>query len=272
MEKLELYNVYSLQKQIKKKAKESSCVVYSNLYQLCVPEMKHIQCDYRITDSSLVFSYVDEKGVCRIFFIAYDLAVLERELSYFPKDSVLDYICQGVNPLDCIFQGSGFEKIASYARKSTNFLKEGKEFRRSHSEILDSYYDETVGDYASISDAEEIVSLLDEVFDKEVDHIPTVSDIREYAKKNWILVYRVSGKIRALYIFQIQGKKFYSNISYNSLSAVVLYCLEKRAHMEVVRNYDVVMKYSWINTKNQRSLKRNVLEFDDRYTYIYKKV
>lgn len=272
MEQMELHNLYSLQKEIKKKAKESSSVVYSNLYQLYVPEMEHLLCDYRLTDSSLVYSYMDEKGVCRIFFVAYNLEVLQRELACFPKSTILDYICQGENSLDSTFEKSGYEKIGTYARKSTNFLKEGKEFRRSHSEILDSYYDETIGEYATEADAEEIVQLLDQVFDKEIDHIPTVEKIREYAKKHWILLYRKSGKIRGLYVYQIQGKKFYSNISYNSLPAVILYCLEKRAHMEVVNNYDVIMKYSWINTKNQRSLKRNILEFDNVYTYIYKKV
>ena len=60
--------------------------------------------------------------------------------------------------------------------------------------------------------------------------------------------------------------------SYNSLPAIVLYCLEKRAHLEVIEKYDVIMKYSWINTENEKSLKRNILGFDNVYTYIYKKV
>lgn len=271
MEQLGLYDIYSLQKKIKKKAKEISGVIYSNLYQLYVPEMEHIRCDYRITDSSLVFSYIDEKGICRVFFTAYDLEVLKKELTYFPVASILDYVCQGENLLDDVFEEGGFKKIASYTRKSTNLLQEGKEFKRSHSEILDFYYDETVGEYATEEDAEEIVKLLDKIFDKEIDHIPTVAEIRDFAKKNWILVYRISGEIRALYVYQIQGKKFYSNISYNSLPAIVLYCLEKRAHMEVIENYDVIMKYSWINTENEKSLKRNILGFDNVFTYIYKK-
>lgn len=271
MEQLELHDIYSLQKEIRKKAKGASGVVYSNWYHLYVPEMKHIKCAYRMTDYSIVFSYVDEKGICRIFFTTYDLEVLKEELTYFPKDSILDYICHGENLLDCIFEESGFGKIASYARKSINLLTDGKDFKRSHSQILDAYYDETVGEYATEEDAEEIVQLLDEVFDREMDHIPTVAEIKEYAKRHWVLIYRASGKIQALYIYQIQGKKFYSNISYNALPAIVLYCLEKRAHMEVVKNYDVIMKYSWINTNNDKSLRRNILKFDDVYTYIYKK-
>ena len=271
MNQLGLQDIYSLCTEIKKNAKESSSDVYSNIYHYYNQEIEQIKCDYRMTDSSLVFLYRDNKGVCRIYFIAFDLKVLAEELMYFSRDSILDYICKGENPLEDVFNNGGFNEIASYTRKSINFETEGKEFKRSHSEILDSYYDDTVGEYAEEKDAEEIVQLLDEVFDKDVDHIPSVADIKEYARKKWILIYRDAGKIRALYIFQIQGKKFYSNISYNSMPAIVLYCLEKRAHMDVVNNYDVTMKYSWINTNNEKSLRRNVLNFDGVYTYIYKK-
>lgn len=272
MKQLELCDIYRIQKEIKQKAKKSSSKVYSNLYQFYDQKIENMKCDCQIADSSLLFCYYDEKGVRRGFFISFDLKELEKELACFPPGVVLEYVCHGKNPLENVLIMGGFSNIASYTRKSTNFLKEGKEFRRSHSEILDPYYDETVGEYATEEDAEEVVKLIEDVFDKEMDHIPTVAEVREYAKKNWVLIYRVLGKIRALYIYQIQGKKFYSNISYNSLPAIVLYCLEKRAHMEVVNNYDVIMKYSWINTKNQKSLRRNILEFDDVYTYIYKKV
>lgn len=272
MEQLELREVYTLYSEIKQRAKKSSGITYSNLYQLYDKKTERTCCEYRFTDSSLVFSCDDEKGIHRIYFISYDLNDLEKELSYFPRNSILEYICKGDNPLKDVFNESGFEEIASYARKSINMRTEGKEFKRSHSELLDSYYDETVGEYATEEDAEEIVQLLDKVFDIEMDHIPGVEHIREYARKNWILIYRVSGEIKALYLFQIQGKKFYSNISYNSLPAVVLYCLEKRAHMDVVNNYDVAIKYSWINEKNEKSLRRNTLNFDGVYNYIYKKV
>lgn len=272
MEQLELRNIFLLQKEIKKKARKFSSIVYTNIYQFYAREMDHIKCDYRITDFSLTFSYLDEKNVYRVFFISCDLNDLKEELSYFPKDSVLDYICEGENKMADVFLGSNFREIATYTRKSVNLIKEGKDFKRSHSEFLDQYYDENVGEYATEADAEEIADVLDEVFDRELDHLPTVEKIREYAGKKWILIYRNKGKIRALYLFQIQGKKFYSNISFNSLPAIVLYCLEKRAHMDVIENYDVTIKYSWINKKNARSLKRNILNFDDVYNYIYKKV
>ncbi len=272
MEQRELKDILILQDEIKKKAKASSSKTYMNIYQFWPEEIMHKKVDYRLTNSSLVFAYKDEGGIYRMFFISYNVSDLEKELSCFPQGAILDYICKGENELEGVFLGGGFRQIASYTRKSINFLTEGKDFKRSHSEILDAYYDETVGEYATENDAEEITELLNNVFDKEVDHIPFVNEVREYAKKKWILVYRLAGKIRSLYIFQIQGRKFYSNFSYNSLPATVLYCLEKRAHMEVVNNYNVIMKYSWINTNNDRSLKRNILKYDGVYTYIYKKV
>ena len=272
MEQMELKDILSLQRQIKKNAKVFSGKVYSNIYHFFVPEMEHIKCDYRMTESALSFAYFDEKGVYRVFFASFDLTELKGELSHFPKGSVLDYVCEGENELRDAFLGGNFREIATYTRKSINLVKEGKDFKRSHSELLEPYYNPNIGEYATEDDAEEIVQILDEVFDREMDHLPAVEKVKEYAGKKWILIYRDKGKISALYLFQIQGKKFYSNISYNSLPAVVLYCLEKRAHMEVIENYDVILKYSWINTKNAKSLKRNILNYDNVFTYIYKKV
>lgn len=271
MNQLKLSDVYSLYREIRRKAQKMSQKLYSNIYQFYGRETEEIQCDYRVANASLVFSYRDVKGVNRVFFASYDLCELSEELAHFPKESVLDYICKGENLLKQYICRE-FQEIATYTRKSTNLLTEGKEFKRSHSEILDQYYDETVGEYATEKDTEEIVEILDKVFDKDKDHIPSVNEVREYTRKNWVLIYRLSGKIRCLYIYQIQGKRFYSNFSYNSMSAIVLYCLEKRAHMDVIRNYNVIIKYSWINTKNVKSLERNILNFDDVYTYIYKKV
>lgn len=272
MEQLTLQDIYSLYREIKQKAKKAGKALYTNIYQYYNQEAEKIFCEYRMAHCSLVFSLCDEKKICRVYFLSYDLQELSGELAYFSEGTILDYICKGVNLLKGVFDDGGFKKIAVYTRKSIDFMTEGKEFKRSHSEILDKYYDETIGEYATIEDAEEIVQLLEDVFDKDTDHIPTVEEVMSYAKRHWVLVYRVSGVIRALYIYQVQGKKFYSNISYNSLPAIVLYCLEKRAHMEVVKNYDVIMKYSWIDIKNEKSLRRNILNFDDVYTYIYKKV
>lgn len=272
MDQIILRDIYALYKEIKLKAQKTSQTLYYNMYQFYNQETENILCDYRITHSSLLFSYCDEKEVRRVYFVSYDLHELSEELIYFPKDSILDYICKGANLLDKVFNDGGFRQIAAYTRKSINLLTDGKDFKRSHSEVLDAYYDETIGEYATENDAEEITELLDNVFNKDVDHIPSVNEIREYTKKKWVLIYRLAGKIRSLYIYQIRGRKFYSNFSYNSLPAIVLYCLEKRAHMEAVNNYDVIIKYSWINTNNDRSLKRNILKYDDMYTYIYKKV
>lgn len=272
MNQLKLQDIYPLYREIKQKAQKESRKLYSNIYQFYNQKAEGIPCDYRIAYASLVFSYYDEKNVHRVYFASYDLCELSEELEHFPKGSVLDYVCKGENVLKQYICRGGFEEIATYTRKSINLLTEGKEFKRSHSEILDPYYDETVGEYATEEDAEEIVGILDEVFDKDTDHIPSVNEIREYIRNNWVLIYRHLDKIRCLYIFQIQGKRFYSNFSYNSMPAVVLYCLEKRAHMDVIRKYDVILKYSWISTSNAKSLQRNVLNFDDIYTYIYKKV
>lgn len=272
MQQLILRDIYLLCKKIRLKAQNSSLKLYTNMYQYYNKETEDFLCDYRLAHSSLIFSYCDKKNVNRVYFVSFDLRELSNELAYFPQGSVIDFICKGKNALMQSFYDGGFTQIGVYTRKSTNFLTDGKDFKRSHSEILEAYYDETIGEYASEEDAEEIADVLDSVFDKDVDHIPTIDEIREYISKKWVLIYRISGKIRCLYIFQIEGRKFYSNFSYNSLPAIVLYCLEKRAHIDVLKKYDVIMKYSWINIKNENSLKRNILKYDDIYIYIFKKV
>lgn len=271
MNQLKLGEIYTLVKEIRQKAKDCCQTLYSNMYQFYNRETEELLCDYRIAHSSLLFSYCDQNEIHRLYFLSFDLQELSKELVYFPKGYILDYICKGANLLDSYFCDGGFKKIASYVRKSTNLRADGNDFKRSHSDILDKYYDENVGEYAEEKDAEEIAALLNQVFNREADRIPSVDDLRDYIRNHWVLIYRLSGKIRCLYIYQIQGRRFYSNFSYNSLPAIVLYCLEKRAHTDVIRNYDVRIKYSWINTENTRSLRRNVLQYDDMYIYVYKK-
>jgi len=270
MEKKKLSEILQFVTKIRREAKEKKKTVYSNVYQYSYGSQEEELCDFRMTSTSLIFAFSDKKNVYRAYFVSYDLQELSAELKYFSKGTILECASKGENIVETALLNGGFDRIAIHARKSINFNEEGKAFKRSHADILEPYYNPTVGEYAKEEDAEEIVSLLENVFNRDTDHIPSVEDIKEYASKNWILLYRIKGKIRTLYVYQIQGKKFYSNISYNSSSAIILYCLERRAHEEVIRKYDVTMKYSWINLENERSLRRNILNFDDVYTYIYK--
>ena len=228
--------------------------------------------DVIVGKESIVYTKKDNRGLLRTFFYTGDinsdelseaLKLLDR------KGYLLEYICKGQNVLEPIFVNGGFKKLATRVRKISNLKLEGNQLRRLHSELMDQYYDESIGEYAKEEDAEEIEDVLLHVFDEKLDHIPTVTELKEMAKNKSILYFRFKGRIAALHIYQVIGKKLYTIFSYNSLNAIVLYSLEKRAHDYVVDNYGVICKYSWIDVTNEKSLKRNTYRNDDVHNYIY---
>ena len=255
---------------IKKKARSEKCTLYTNDYDSRMFEELEFHCLY-IPEKACVCLCSDESELNRAYFYGFDRNALIECLRNVPREVLLDYIVKGQNEIESLFYEAGFSKIATYARKSIVVSKDDCQFKRSHSEILDQYYDESIGEIATEEDVKEIHDLLCSVFDWRKDHIPSYETIKELVEKRWMLIYRHRGRIQALYAYQIQGKKFYSNISYNALAAPVLYCLEKKAHEYVVNHYDIREKYSWIDITNKKSLRRNTLDFDDVYDMIYQK-
>ena len=222
-------------------------------------------------DKAVLATYYMNENVKKLIYFSYDIEQLNELLREVSNDILVELVCKNENPIHNVFLESGFSCLGPLIRKSINLDVDGKEFRCSAKDELEPYYAPEFGEIAKISDAGEIHDLLDRVFDYRIDDIPSVEQLREFIINQWVLLYRKNGVIRTLYIYQVKGKRFFSNYSYNTLPAIALYCLEKRAHEYVINNYDVKVKYSWINIENVKSLRRNTSNIDGIYRYVYVK-
>ena len=271
-EKLTYRKIYDIIKSIKQNAIEKHTKVFTNIYTL-YNEIEQSEYAFCVQGANgIVFWKKDNWDVCRVFFVASDLLELSVLLSEVPSDVVMDYNThKNNNMLNQFFIKAGFQLKASYVRKGMGIQGIGYEDVSAHSDILDDYYDESIVEYALYSDIDEIMQIIEDTFDKETDHLPARENLIEWIKNKWVLIYREEGKIYTIYIYEIFGKKMYSALSYNSVTADKMYTLEKKGYLDAVQKYDVQYIYAWFNRENFGAMKRNVLKEDGLINYIYKK-
>lgn len=256
---------------LKQTARESKKTVINNAYFLNGIEGnldKNTRFDMVESDTSLAFIKKDDL-LDRVYFVTYDTDDMRDLLIQMPQNSVIDYIKQGENDLNHLFEASGYENKKTYVRNSLNIIQEGKEYKSAYSDLLDEYYDERYVEYAKEEDCDAVWTFLYDKFSVEYDHLPDKETVLEWIKNKWVLFYRLNSEIMAMYIYQILGKKLYSACSYNSVSADVLYTLEKKGFIDAMDKHDIVLKYSWIALDNKKALKRTSLKSDNVFDYIY---
>ncbi len=103
----------------------------------------------------------------------------------------------------------------------------------SRRDILRKMYVPNFGEYACVEDAEELNRLSLIMFDKYSDELPDLDEWREICNNKECLLYREdnpeeNNPIIAYYVWKLEGKKLYSRMSANRLSANILYNLERR--------------------------------------------
>ena len=116
-----------------------------------------------------------------------------------------------------------------------------------------------------------MTSLLYRIFDCKTSHLPTEEQLMGIIREGRAVCYRIDEKIVALYIYAIEGKKLYSNFSYNTVSADVLYSLERRIRELAYEKNGVRQLYAWYDMENKKSLRRSVLLDTGLRDYIYVK-
>lgn len=271
METTNLDKVYRKIHELKVKAHKEGNKIYTNIYFMYDTSMEEQSCQFAETESALIFLLEEKHGLNRGYFVTGNPLGLPDILKEFPAGTVIDYNCKGENKLHNLFLEGKFVEIGRYTRRSTIFSRDGEDFKTAYSDILEPYYDENLVEYAVLEDRKEIEDILCEKFDKEQDHIPDAEMIEEWIKNGWVLISRHNNQIAALYIYQMQGKKMYSNFSYNTLTADVLYCLEKKGHLDAINRFHATSKYAWMNVENHKAMKRSILKEDNFYDYIYRR-
>lgn len=219
-------------------------------------------------ENSIVFC-VQENKVLRCFFATTNLDELNILLDKLPVGTVMDYITK--EKMEKFpWEQSGFSRYSTLARHvNPDLFAASKKSKRE--KYLEQFYEENFGQFATVEDARELYRLLYEIFDFRVSRLPSMDELIEQIKKNWVLLYREGGEIIAFLMYQVEGKKYYGYQIYNMGTADISYNLERRAIQYAIDNYGVKSSYAWVETGNYAAIEKADSNTDGTYDYIFLK-
>lgn len=219
-------------------------------------------------ENSIVFCARENK-VYRCYFATTDTGELNTLLEKVPDGAVMDYVTKqetGQFP----WVDAGFSHYTTLRRCTVPSLSQERP-KTKRDLLLEEFYDEGIGDFATDEDAEELYDLLYEVFDYRVSRLPSKQQLLEMIAKNWVLLYRENGEIISFLMYQIEGKKYYGYQIYNKGTADITYNLQCKAMKYAVSHYQVKSSYAWVEIGNQGANDRVGDTFDGTYDYIFLK-
>ncbi len=227
--------------------------------------------------SNIIFSQIDseeeaealwdEKGVVfivqepnrkRAYYAVSDTSVLISLLHKVESGVVLECIHQKemINEMEKFILESGFSFYKKYIRVTICYNENPHKIpEKGRRKLLQELYDPACGEYPSIEDARELYELTKETFDPLTDDVFTIDVWKSIIRKKECLVYREQGKIISYYVWRLEGKKLYSNISVNQGPANYLYNMERRA-FETMWDKGIRVYYAWFDMENSKALTR----------------
>lgn len=194
-------------------------------------------------------------------FVVASLEDLHNLIESIQGNTVISILYKEDCELNSFFTSMGVELYATYQRtticyKSNPYLIPEQSKRR---QLLPKMYDPQCGEFPHEKDAEEIDRLCRKVFDPLCDDMFTIEEWKEKIKSKNVLVYKDDGEITALYVWCLEGKKLYSNMSVNIGAANTLYNMERRV-FEEMWNSGIRVFYGWGNLKNTNAKKHAIPE------------
>ena len=229
--------------------------IKTNIFPGCVPE--DVELSVNDLENAFCFS-VDERFRKRCFYAGCVDEDLKKVLSDVSEGTMLEelYKNEGENPNRELIESVGFEHYATFIRRTTTFVSNPYEVpevgRRA---ILSEMYDPDFGEEAEEKDVEELFALHKSTFDVQIDDVFTIDEWKKIIdEKNCVLV-REDGKIVCYYVYRIEGKKLYANVSLNRGPANYLYNIERRVFTDAWEN-GVRTISAWYDVKNKKALTR----------------
>lgn len=231
--------------------------IYGKLFTNIIPGAMKSNLEYEIIkkDEGLII-VAQEPHRKRGYFAVKDKDALAVLLADIPHNIFFEWLYRGENELEEIMNRVNIKLYATFFR-STRIWK-GNPFevqQEGRRVLLQEMYDSSCGEYADVEDAEELYELSKSVFDVKCDDVFTVEEWRERILMREVLVYREKDKITSCYVWHLDGKKLYSNISINLGAANILYNMERRIFTEMWEK-GIRIYYSWRNIKNKKALSR----------------
>lgn len=222
-------------------------------------------------ENAIIF-IVEEPFRKRVFFASVENEALELLLNKLPSGSVLEYIYKLENDMAKVFVNGGLYEYTYYIRNTIVWSESPYTVDETGKRrLLQDMYDPNCGEYAKKDDAVELYTLTKEIFDTNCDDVFTLEQWENIIESKKCLIYRENGLIISYYVWKLEGKKFYANISVNRGAANILYNLERRV-FEDAWNKGIRTYYAWFNKDNFVALNRgnaNAKEFIKHQDIIY---
>lgn len=227
------------------------------------------------------FSYVERRRDHRFFCSGRKIAEMlfastnEKELNSLlkelPAGTVMDYITKEKTE-DFCWTDVGFGLYRTLIRYTDPNWEDESCPKSKRTLFLEQFYDENVGEFATVEDAEELYELLYKIFDVRVSRLPSMQQLIEMIEKKWVLLYREQGRVIAFLMYQIEGRKYYGYQIYNEGTADITYNLERKATQYAKSAYQVKSSYGWVEIDNFGANDRcESGNFDGTYDYIFVK-
>lgn len=220
--------------------------------------------------ATIVFG-IKEGMVYRVFYCSQNEEELGECLKQVPEGAVLEFITKEKVINENFLARAGFELYDTYGRLGRSLLGYEEEKERMKMQRMGCFYDDSYGEIATKHDLSELQKVIYGTFDVKADHLLTDKEMLELIEKNQVIIQRECGKICCIFIYKIQGKKIYYNLSLNRSTADVLYSIQQKELLKAIREKGVIYMYGWISLNNKAAVKRNENISIDKYNYIFLK-
>ena len=236
---------------------------------------------YNLTDPSVLYdTYVGENSVVfvqpyvtrnNVIYYTSDLEECSGLLKELPLDSVVSIVKNDDADNFGFLNQAGYNLYSVQQKIGEKLLPLDEQKEKMSHYKFDRFYDDKFGQYAEEDDIDEIQSIILEAFDKYDDDFFSDEEMLRMIKKEEVLIDKVEGEIKTLHIYHVQGKKFFSNLIYNTGWAGALYTLEKKALLNAIEKYGVTYRYGWIRLSNTSAWRRNTMLKEEVFNLTYRK-
>ncbi len=185
-----------------------------------------------------------EHDFYRLYLMATDEAELTHMLLSLSKDTYVINIPskKGIDNWKKVLDGAGFSFFAQYDRYNNRQI----EYRESE-----------IGTYATIKDADEILTLLyDDSFSIYTDYIPTKVQLEQMINNKQVLVNKDDNQVKGVLIFTIEGKKCYLNIWIDKTKDGLFLLFDV---YNIMVEKGIVLSYFWVKSTNKKIRKLHML-------------
>lgn len=268
---MELIEYKSIKEKVAELRKTGERLISNYLPMFDVSDQKKFYGE--IYNNTVIFFYKNDI-VTRVVFSSISEDELVNILTKLPRGYAIDFFSNQKTIYDDFLSKSNFTKKALLQKLKFEdiSMSENEIEKDTRLKELYKYRNDDIVEYAKEGDEKEIFCLLNEVFDKYIDHILTERDLLEnYIKKSGVLVYRENGRILTIETFSITGNKMFLFSVINKSSFEKLCALDVKLR-DIAKGKNIKYMYTYVNLYNDHAVRyhkrRNAL-FEKFYNHIY---